>query len=97
MEKYFFELAKTFYYTRIKKTSSTKSLEGDDYFSTPEPLGLKMVQWAGLKAGQKVLEPSAGHGAIARWFPKSTKNYVVECSPHLIDKLRSILNGEVYF
>lgn len=33
---------------------------------TPEPLARRLVQWAGVGTGMRVLEPSAGSGAIVR-------------------------------
>jgi predicted RNA methylase len=36
------------------------------YFPTPEPLAKEIVRRAGVRAGHRVLEPSAGDGAIAR-------------------------------
>ena len=42
-----------------------------------------MVEWAGLKDGDKVLEPSAGHGAISRFFSPNTENVIVEPSAKL--------------
>ncbi len=80
--------AKSKYFANQKKTSSNKSREGIDYYATPEPLGLKMVEWAQPKANQSMLEPSAGHGAIAQWFPNNTKNTVVEPSNNLVPKLQ---------
>ena len=62
--------AKAFYYGTQKKSSKTKAQEGTDYFATPEPIGLKMVQMLDLRGGESALEPSAGHGAIARWIQK---------------------------
>ncbi|TRZ54052.1 MAG: hypothetical protein D4S01_00185, partial [Dehalococcoidia bacterium] len=58
------EKAKTYYFSRQKLGQNDKGKYGRDYFATPEPLGLKMVEWAGIRPGDKVLEPSAGHGAI---------------------------------
>ena len=77
------ERAKSFYYGQQKKTGSTKAREGKDYFATPEPIGLKMVEWLGLKDGDSALEPSAGHGAISRWFSPNTNNTIVEPSGKL--------------
>ena len=37
-----------------------------NYFPTPEGLAERLVEMAGIKAGQRVLEPSAGRGAIAK-------------------------------
>lgn len=38
---------------------------GIDFFPTPPPLALRMVQLANIKPGEQVLEPSAGKGDIA--------------------------------
>jgi hypothetical protein len=81
------ERAKALYFAQQKKTSRTKSAEGEDYFATPEPLGLKMVEWGGVLPGERVLEPSAGHGAIARWFPDKNDRTVIEPSLELASRL----------
>lgn len=80
--------AKAKYFANQKKNNSNKSAEGVDYYATPEPLGLKMVEWSQPKANKSMLEPSAGHGAIAQWFPSNTKNTVVEPSKNLVPKLK---------
>lgn len=90
-----FDRAKTYYFRRAKKTSKTKAQEGTDYFATPEPLGFKMVEWAGLLPGEKVLEPSAGHGAIARWFPESVDGMAIEQSSNLSGELGISTGAEV--
>ncbi|MBK1883669.1 DEAD/DEAH box helicase family protein [Luteolibacter pohnpeiensis] len=82
-----FESAKAHYHTNLKKTQRTKSSEGVDYYATPEPLGYKMAQWLDLKPLEKVLEPSAGHGAIARYLPETAKVHVVEPSYELSSRL----------
>jgi hypothetical protein len=82
-----YDRAKTFYFANQKKTAKTKSAEGDDYFATPEPLGFKMVEWARAAPDDELLEPSAGHGAIARFFPALQKRTVVEKSPTLASRL----------
>ena len=82
--------AVTMYFSQQKKTSRTKAEEGADYFATPEPLGLKMVEWANIRGGEDVLEPSAGHGAIARWFPENTQRTVVEPSAKLASRLKMV-------
>ena len=82
-----FDKAKSYYFAQQKKTSSSKSREGNDYYATPEPLGAKMIEWADSKANESMLEPSAGHGAIARWMPANTNNTVVEPSYNLMPKL----------
>ena len=75
--------AVSYYFSNQKKNSKNKAQEGKDYFATPEPIGLKMVEWLGLKPGDSVLEPSAGHGAISRWFSPNTNNTIVEPSSQL--------------
>ena len=82
-----FDEARSYYYSNQKATARTKAADGVDYFPTPEPLGLKMVEWLHLDAAEHALEPSAGHGAIARWFPESVKSDVVEPSPVLRGRL----------
>lgn len=78
-----YDRAKAFYFARGKKSAKNKAAEGVDYFATPEPIGYKMVQWAGLKDGDRVLEPSAGHGAISRFFSPNTDNTIIEPSSRL--------------
>lgn len=38
-----------------------------DAFFTPHPIDQRVVHAAGIGAGSRVLEPSAGHGALAKW------------------------------
>lgn len=82
-----YDRAKTYYWATQKKTSKTKAQEGKDYFATPEPLGFKMAEWLGLRGGEDSLEPSAGHGAIARWLPENTSRTVIEPSMSLRARL----------
>lgn len=89
--------AKTFYYGQLKRNSSTKALEGKDYFATPEPLGFKMVEWADIRPGEDVLEPSAGHGAIARWFPVLSNKTINEMETELVTRARLAVNGQAKF
>ena len=92
-----FERAKSYYYANQKKTGKNKAKEGVDYYPTPEPIGYKMVEFADIKSGDSVLEPSAGHGAIARFFPEDTKNVAIEPSSELANtiRLRFNKNGRV--
>jgi hypothetical protein len=89
--------ARTFYYGQLKRNSSSKSAEGKDYFATPEPLGLKMVEWADIRPGEDVLEPSAGHGAIARWFPILSNKTINEKETELITRARLAVDGQARF
>ncbi|TCL39943.1 helicase-like protein [Anaerospora hongkongensis] len=78
-----FKRAISYYFGQQKKTSRSKAAEGTDYFATPEPVGLKMVEWADMKEGERALEPSAGHGAIARFFPEKGDHVMIEPSYEL--------------
>lgn len=89
--------AKAYYFGTKKQGSgrSSQGREGADYFATPEPVGLKMVEFANIRSGESVLEPSGGHGAIARWFPGDTKNKAIEQSTDLASKLSLRFKGDV--
>lgn len=89
--------ARSFYYGQVKRTSASKAAEGKDYFATPEPLGLKMVEWADIRPGEDVLEPSAGHGAIARWFPVLSNKTINEPSTELVTRTRLVVDGGARF
>jgi len=82
--------ARSFYFSQRKTDKRWKSFEGTDYFATPEPLGLKMVQWADARDGDTLLEPSGGHGAIARWFPAHLKTRALEPSSALVGRLQMV-------
>ena len=58
--------------------TSVERKENLEDFQTPEPIGLKMVEWLDSKNGERVLEPSAGEGAISRWLSIGTKNTLIE-------------------
>ena len=89
-----YDRAKALYFANAKKTSRTKAQEGVDYFATPEPVGLKMVEWLDARSGESVLEPSGGHGAIARWFPEKTDKTVIEPSLALRSRLALAMNAQ---
>lgn len=88
-----FDKAISAYYNVLKRTSKTKSIDGIDYFPTPEPLGLKMVEWGKGREDENFLEPSAGHGAIARWVPSTNKITAIEPSGSLFSKLNVASGG----
>lgn len=94
-ESSMFEKAMSAYYNVVKRTAKTKSMDGIDYFPTPEPLGLKMVEWGNGRADESFLEPSAGHGAIARWVPSTNKLTAIEPSGALFSKLNVSSGGGV--
>src|SRR5690606_2304346 len=91
------DMAKALYFGTKKQGSgrAAKGREGTDYFATPEPIGLKMVEFADIRPGDSVLEPSAGHGAIARWFPEVAKKRAIEPSADLASKLALHLDGDI--
>lgn len=79
------------YYSNQKL--NRKNREGVDYFPTPEPLGYKMMEWARAGEGDTILEPSAGHGAIARYAPKENQLTGIEPSQSLFAKLQLKAGG----
>ena len=90
-----FERAKTYYFANQKKTSKNKAREGTDYFATPEPLGMKMAEWLGLRPNEKALEPSVGHGAIGRFLPGNTRNTFIEPSNELAAAAKLRIEGKL--
>src|SRR5690606_18005162 len=88
-----FQKAKLIYATNQKVRGKRDQRAGVDYFATPEPLGQKMVEWAGLKPGEHALEPSAGHGAIAMWMPATVATTAIEPSFELYSKLTGRAQG----
>jgi hypothetical protein len=87
--------AKSFYYGTMKKGGRRDQREGLDYYATPEPVGLKMVEFADIRPGDDVLEPSAGHGAIARWFPEVSNITAIEPSQELFSKIGLRVQGRL--
>jgi endonuclease YncB( thermonuclease family) len=81
-----YDVAKTHYYGRMKTTGRRDQREGLDFYPTPEPVAFKMVEWAGVRAYESVLEPSAGDGAIARYLPEHARRTIVEPSTDLLSK-----------
>lgn len=89
--------AKSLYYSSKKQGKGRRAAgrEGEDYFATPEPIGLKMVELADVRPGDMALEPSAGHGAIARWFPETVTLRAIEPSSELISQLSLRVTGDL--
>jgi hypothetical protein len=87
-----FQKAKSYYFAQQKNSKRRDQREGVDYFATPEPVGFKMAEWANIQKGDDVLEPSAGHGAIARFFPPQTNVTMVEPSYDLSQRA-ALANG----
>lgn len=90
-----YDRARSFYFGTAKKTSKTKAQEGVDYFATPEPVGFKMVEWADLRGGEDALEPSGGHGAIARWLPENVNRTAIEPSSALGSRMAMVFDGKI--
>lgn len=88
-----FDRAVLDYYGNQKLNGRRDNREGVDYFPTPEPLGYMMSQWGNIEEGDRVLEPSAGHGAIARYVPTSNVLTAVEPSNSLFAKLQMRCGG----
>lgn len=82
------------YYGTQKLRPGRSNRSGIDYFPTPEPVGYKMVEWARLSENEDVLEPSAGHGAIARYVPKSNGLTAIEPSTELFPILQLRAGGQ---
>lgn len=77
------------YNSNQKLKGKRNQREGVDFYPTPEPVGQKMVEWAHLRAGDHALEPSAGNGAIAMWFPVNGTTTSIEPSFDLFAKLNN--------
>lgn len=90
-----YDRAKSFYFGQQKKTSRTKAQEGVDYFATPEPVGLVMTWLADARQGESMLEPSGGHGAIARWFRDDARKTAIEPSGELSSRLALVFDGDI--
>lgn len=88
-----FDRAVLDYYGNQRLKGKRDSREGVDYYPTPEPLGFKMVEWGNLNDGETALEPSAGHGAIARYVPSANPLTAIEPSQNLFAKLQLKAGG----
>jgi hypothetical protein len=88
-----FKKAMLIYDSNQKNRGSRDSRQGKDYYATAEPLGQKMVEWLDINPGESVMEPSAGHGAIAMWFPEKANATVIEPSYSLFSKLNARAGG----
>lgn len=91
-----FDKARTYYFKRAKRNARQKSNVEGDYYATPEPLGYKMVEWSHPVSNEKMLEPSAGHGAIARFFSKANRNVFIEPNNDLRSEVALNANGQVH-
>jgi predicted RNA methylase len=75
--------------TKLERELVGKNV-GVDYFPTPKPLAQRMAELAGIKAGSRVLEPSAGNGNLADAAKTAgAKVDTVELSSTLRDVLKA--------
>lgn len=88
-----FDISIQDYYGNQKMQRGRDNREGVDYFPTPEPIGYKMVEWGQMMDGETALEPSAGHGAIARYVPETNGMTAIEPSSSLFTKLQMRAGG----
>jgi hypothetical protein len=64
----------------MEKTRLQKPDKDMDYFATPYTVAALMADAAGVKAGDSVLEPSAGEGNLLRFLPAGVNATILE--PH---------------
>lgn len=88
-----FDKAMTYYYAKGKRSESRSNREGKEWYATPEPLGLKMLEWAGVHKGDDVLEPSAGDGAIGRFAPNDVNLTMIEPTESLASRAKMANTG----
>ena len=61
------------------------------FFATPYPLAVLMQKISGVKPGDRVLEPSAGHGNLVRFMPDDAHVTAVEQRPDNFKTLQATL------
>ncbi|WP_151742931.1 DEAD/DEAH box helicase family protein [Acinetobacter sp. TUM15113] len=88
-----FDKAMTYYHAKGKRTESRQNREGKEWYATPEPLGYKMLEWAGVHKGDDVLEPSAGDGAIGRFAPNDVNLTMIEPTESLASRAKMANTG----
>ncbi|MDM1021577.1 DEAD/DEAH box helicase family protein [Acinetobacter sp. VNK23] len=88
-----FDKAMTYYHAKGKRTESRQNREGKEWYATPEPLGYKMLEWAGVHTGDDVLEPSAGDGAIGRFAPNDVNLTMIEPTESLASRAKMANTG----
>lgn len=75
--------------TEICRSGMLPEQKSHQYYPTPEHIALRVVEWADIKPGEQVLEPSAGQGAIADQITKNAIIYCVDISKLHCDILKS--------
>ncbi len=64
-----------------------------DERSIPDPLAVKLMEWAGLERGETVLVGYAGEGSAARYAPASAKLIALESDSGKLARLAALLGG----
>jgi len=64
-----------------------KTVVAPQLFPTPPAIAERMVELAEIEAGQRILEPSAGTGAILRQLPELADVIAVEINENIADSL----------
>lgn len=83
-----FDQSISFYWAKGQNKQNRNNREGVEWYATPEPLGFKMIEWAGVHTGDDVLEPSAGDGAIGRFVPDDTNLTMIEPTESLAGRAK---------
>jgi site-specific DNA-methyltransferase (adenine-specific) len=66
-----------------------------DFYATPAWLANAMVERAALRAGEMVLEPTCGDGAILAQIPRDVQAFGVEIDPVLAARARAVTGRDV--
>ena len=79
--------------SNAEERQSDQGTGGTDYYATPEPIG-EDGRVRRHPGSDDVLEPSAGHGAIARWIPEHAKRTAIEPSTAR-SRLAMVFDGNI--
>ncbi|CAB4154548.1 COG2263 Predicted RNA methylase [uncultured Caudovirales phage] len=74
----------------MAKYEFTEAGKGLSQYFTPPSLAKRIVDWAELPRGHRVLEPSAGDGGLVRFFPRNVRVTAFEMDPQMVERLRLI-------
>jgi type I restriction enzyme M protein len=66
-------------------------------FFTPEVITQSMFRLAGVRSGQKIIDPSCGDGVFIRNAPQNCEIFGCEIDPRYGEILRQFLKGEIFF
>lgn len=75
--------------TEICRSGMLPEQKSFQYYPTPEHIAQRVVEWADIKQGEQVLEPSAGQGAIADQIRKDALIYCMDISQLHCDVLKA--------